>query len=263
MASLEGRLALVTGASRGIGRAVAKALAREGAHVVVTARTTGALEELDDEIAAFGGSATLLPLDLKAADRIDQLGPTLYQRWGKLDILVGAAGVLGPLSPLGHVTAEGWNLVMRVNLDANWRLIRTLDPLLTRSDGARVIVVSSGAASGGAGDLGAHVCGRDDQHADARQHRQPGAGAHAYAREGLPRRGSDDAARPRRAGADVRRAVSAGRDRDRRDILVPRVEGEAVRARVKHLTLTSFSLEGEGGRRPDEGRPRTRTAGLD
>jgi NAD(P)-dependent dehydrogenase (short-subunit alcohol dehydrogenase family) len=148
MASLEGRLALVTGASRGIGRAVAKALAREGAHVVVTARTTGALEELDDEIAAFGGSATLLPLDLKAADRIDQLGPTLYQRWGKLDILVGAAGVLGPLSPLGHVTAEGWNLVMRVNLDANWRLIRTLDPLLTRSDGARVIVVSSGAASG-------------------------------------------------------------------------------------------------------------------
>ncbi len=148
MSSLEGRIALVTGASRGIGRAVAKALAREGAHVVVTARTTGALEELDDEIAAFGGSATLLPLDLKAGDRIDQLGPTLYQRWGKLDIFVGAAGVLGPLSPLGHVTADGWNLVMRVNLDANWRLIRTLDPLLTRSDGARVIVVSSGAASG-------------------------------------------------------------------------------------------------------------------
>lgn len=146
---LNGRLALVTGASRGIGRAVAKALARAGAHVVATARTTGALEELDDEIQDFGGSATLLPLDLRKGDRIDQLGPTLYQRWGKLDIFVGAAGVLGPLSPLGHVTADGWDLVMAVNLTANWRLLRTLDPLLQRSEaGARVVLVSSGAASG-------------------------------------------------------------------------------------------------------------------
>ena len=146
--SLNGRLALVTGASRGIGRAVAKALAASGAHVIATARTTGALEELDDEIASAGGKATLLPLDLRKGDRIDQLGPTLFQRWGKLDIFVGAAGILGPLSPLGHVTADSWDAVMDVNVNANWRLTRTLGPLLQRSDGARVIFVSSGAASG-------------------------------------------------------------------------------------------------------------------
>lgn len=145
---LAGRLALVTGASRGIGRAVAKGLANAGAHVVLVARTQGALEELDDEIADAGGKATLLPLDLRKGERIDQLGPTLYQRWGKLDIFVGAAGVLGPLSPLGHITADAWDTVMDINLAANWRLIRTLDPLLQRSDAGRVVLVSSGAASG-------------------------------------------------------------------------------------------------------------------
>jgi NAD(P)-dependent dehydrogenase (short-subunit alcohol dehydrogenase family) len=145
---LTGRLALVTGASRGLGRAVAKSLAREGAHVIISARTQGALEEVDDEIRRAGGAATILKLDLKAGERIDQLGPTLYQRWGKLDILVAAAGILGPLSPLPHVTARAWADLMETNLNANWRLIRTLDPLLRLSDRARAIFVTSGAAAG-------------------------------------------------------------------------------------------------------------------
>jgi NAD(P)-dependent dehydrogenase (short-subunit alcohol dehydrogenase family) len=144
---LAGRLALVTGATRGIGRAVTIAYAREGAHLILVGRTVGALEEVDDEIRGLGGSATLLTLDLRQHDKIDALGPTLYTRWEKLDILVGNAGVLGPLSPLPHVTAEAWNEVLEVNVTANWRLIRTLDPLLRRSDAGRAIFVSSGAAT--------------------------------------------------------------------------------------------------------------------
>ena len=145
---LDGRIALVTGASRGIGRAVALAMARDGAHVIVTGRVGGALEELDDEIRAKGGTATLLQLDLRKGERVDQLGPTIYQRWGRLDILVGNAGTLGPLSPLAHVTEAAWTQVIETNLSANWRLIRTLDPLLQRSDAGRAIFVTSGAASG-------------------------------------------------------------------------------------------------------------------
>ena len=145
---LKGRIALVTGASRGIGRQAAIALAGAGAHVVISARTQGALEEVDDEIASRGGSATILQLDLRKADRIDQLGPTLYQRWPRLDILVANAGLLGPLSPLPHVTADAWEMVLDVNLNANWRLLRTLDPLLKRSDRGRVILVTSAAADG-------------------------------------------------------------------------------------------------------------------
>jgi NAD(P)-dependent dehydrogenase (short-subunit alcohol dehydrogenase family) len=144
---LAGRLALITGATRGIGRAVALAYAREGAHLILVGRTAGALEEVDDEVRALGAGATLLTLDLKSLDKIDALGPTIYQRWEKLDILVGNAGILGPLSPLGHVTADAWNEVLQVNLTANWRLIRTLDPLLRRSNAGRAIFVSSGAAT--------------------------------------------------------------------------------------------------------------------
>ena len=131
---LEGRIALITGASRGIGRAVALAFAREGAHVVLLARTQGALEEVDDEIREEGGTATLLPLDLRNGE--------------KLDILVGNAGILGPLSPLGHITTDAWMDVMNINLNANWRLIRTCDPLLRKSDAGRAIFVTSGASSG-------------------------------------------------------------------------------------------------------------------
>jgi NAD(P)-dependent dehydrogenase (short-subunit alcohol dehydrogenase family) len=144
---LAGRLALVTGATRGIGRAVALAYAREGAHLILVGRTAGALEEVDDEIRELGGSATLLTLNLKNHDKIDALGPTIYQRWDRLDILVGNAGVLGPLSPLGHVTADAWNEVIEINLTANWRLLRTLDPLLRRSPAGRAIFVSSGVAA--------------------------------------------------------------------------------------------------------------------
>lgn len=145
---LKGRIALVTGASRGIGRAVAKALARRGAHIIATARSTAALEDLDDEIRAEGGAATLLPLDLRRSDRIDTIGPTVFQRWGHLDILVANAATLGPLSPLPHVTADAWEMVMAINLEANWRLIRTLDPLLQRAEAGRAVFVSSAAAHG-------------------------------------------------------------------------------------------------------------------
>jgi NAD(P)-dependent dehydrogenase (short-subunit alcohol dehydrogenase family) len=145
---LKGRLALVTGASRGLGRAIALAYAKAGAHVIAVGRTQGALEELDDDIQKVGDPATLLTLDLRKGDMIDGLGPTIYERWGKLDIFVGNAAMLGPLSPLPHVTADAWQHVMDVNLTANWRLIRTLDPVLKRSDAARVILVSSGAADG-------------------------------------------------------------------------------------------------------------------
>jgi NAD(P)-dependent dehydrogenase (short-subunit alcohol dehydrogenase family) len=145
---LKGRLALVTGATRGIGRAVAVSFAKAGAHVIAVGRTQGALEELDDEIQKVGEPATLLTLDLRKGEKIDGLGPTIFERWGKLDVFVGNAAMLGPLSPLPHVTADAWQHVIDVNLTANWRLIRTLDPLLKRSDAGRVILVSSGAADG-------------------------------------------------------------------------------------------------------------------
>ena len=145
---LAGRIALVTGASRGIGRAVSIGLAKAGAHVVLMARTVGGLEEADDEVRALGGTATLVALDLKATDKLDALGPTILQRWGRLDILVANAGMLGPLSPLGHITAEAWREVIDVNLTANWHLVRSLDPLLRKSDAGRAIFVSSGAAAG-------------------------------------------------------------------------------------------------------------------
>jgi NAD(P)-dependent dehydrogenase (short-subunit alcohol dehydrogenase family) len=144
--TLQGRVALVTGASRGIGRAAALAFAQAGAHVVALARTSGALEELDDEIRAIEGNATLVPLDLSDAGGIEKLGPALLERWGRLDILLANAGVLGSLSPLGHVTDPDWAKVMDINVTANWRLIKSLDPALRASDSGRVILLSSGAA---------------------------------------------------------------------------------------------------------------------
>ncbi|MBK1865962.1 SDR family NAD(P)-dependent oxidoreductase [Aestuariivirga sp. YIM B02566] len=143
---LENRIAVVTGASRGIGKATALALAKRGAHVIAIARTQGGLEELDDEIKALGGSATLVPADVKDYPALDRLGAAIHERWGRLDILVGNAGVLGKLSPLGHIEPKTWDEVMAVNVTANWRLIRSLDPLLKRSEDGRAIFVTSGAA---------------------------------------------------------------------------------------------------------------------
>ena len=143
---LAGRIAVVTGASRGIGRACALALGRAGAHVIAVARTQGALEELDDAIRADGGAATLVPLDITDYDGLDRLGAAIHERWGRLDVLVGNAGTLGDLMPLGHVDPKVWNAVMAVNVTANWRLIRSLDPLLRASEAGRALFLTSGAA---------------------------------------------------------------------------------------------------------------------
>ena len=143
---LEGRIALVTGASRGLGAAVAARLAGAGAHVVLLARTVGGLEATDDAIRAAGGAATLIPLDLREFDKIDQLGAALHQRFGRLDILVAAAAVLGTLSPTGHVDPKTWQEVIDVNATANWRLVRALDPLLRLSPAGRAVFVTCAVA---------------------------------------------------------------------------------------------------------------------
>ena len=144
---LKGRIALVTGATRGIGQACAVGLAEAGAHVIALGRTQGSLEALDDQIfAATGEHATLVPIDLRKPEGLDPLGAAIHERWGRLDILVGAAGVLGALTPVGHLDPKGWDMIMAVNLTANWRLIRSMDPLLRASDAARAIFFSSGVA---------------------------------------------------------------------------------------------------------------------
>src|SRR5262245_42129035 len=137
------RIALVTGASRGIGHATALALGAAGAHVIAVARTVGGLEELDDAIRAAGSTATLVPLDLKDYAGIDRLAAAISQRYGRLDVLVANAGILGPLSPLDHVPPEDWEDVIAINITANYRLIRTFADLLKKSDAGRVVVVSS------------------------------------------------------------------------------------------------------------------------
>lgn len=140
---MAGRIALVTGASRGIGAAVARRFAAEGAHVVLTARTQGALEEVYDGIVEAGHAATLTPLDLTEFDKIDQLGAALFERFGRLDVLVGNAGLLGTLSPVAHGDPQVWEQVMAVNFTANWRLIRSMDPLLRMSEAGRAVFVTS------------------------------------------------------------------------------------------------------------------------
>ncbi len=148
---LTGRTALVTGASRGIGYFIAKGLAAAGAHVIAVARTVGGLEELDDEIKAENartgkGEATLVPLDLTDMAGIDRLGGAVHERWGKLDILVANAGILGVIAPVAHVEAKVFERVMNINVTSTWRLIRSVDPLLRLSDAGRAIIMSSGAA---------------------------------------------------------------------------------------------------------------------
>lgn len=143
---LAGRIALVTGASRGIGAAVAKRFAAEGAHLVLVARSQGGLEEVDDAVRAAGGTATLCPVDLTEFEKIDQMAFAMGERFGHLDVLVGNAGTLGELAPAGHVDPKLWAETMAVNVTANWRLIRGFDPLLRRSDAGRAIFVTSAAA---------------------------------------------------------------------------------------------------------------------
>jgi NAD(P)-dependent dehydrogenase (short-subunit alcohol dehydrogenase family) len=142
----DARVVVVTGASRGIGYTLAKAFGAAGAHVVAVARTVGGLEELDDAIKAEGGSATLVPLDLKDHDAIDQMGLALYERFGKVDVLVGNAGILGPITPVGHIKPKDFEELLSVNVTANYRLIRSLDPLLRQSPAGRALFLTSGRA---------------------------------------------------------------------------------------------------------------------
>ena len=157
---LSSRIALVTGASRGIGYAAARALAKAGAHVIAVARTQGGLEELDDDIRKDGGSATLVPLNLTDSDGIVRLAAALQERHGKLDILVGNAGVAGPSSPLGHIELKSWNDVMAINVAANFQLIRCLEPLLRQSDAGRAVFVTSAAASQANAYLGPYAASK-------------------------------------------------------------------------------------------------------
>lgn len=141
---LAGRLALITGASRGLGRALALKFAAEGADLVLVARTVGALEEIDDQVKALGRNATLVPLDITDFDALDRMGQALYDRFGKLDVLVGNAAMLGILSPLAHIDAKIWKSTFDLNLTANWRLLRSMDPLLRASPAGRAIFITSG-----------------------------------------------------------------------------------------------------------------------
>jgi NAD(P)-dependent dehydrogenase (short-subunit alcohol dehydrogenase family) len=146
MASLSGKVALVTGASRGLGQAFALHLAKAGAHVIATARTQGGLEELDDEIKKIGGSSTLVPMDITDFEAIDRLGAAIFERWKKLDILIGNAGVLGKITPVPHIDPQEWAKVMDVNVTSNYRLIRSMDVLLRQSEAGRAVFVTSGQA---------------------------------------------------------------------------------------------------------------------
>ena len=141
---LDGRVVLVTGATRGLGYAAALHLAGQGAHIVALGRTQGGLEDLDDAITAMGGEATLVPMDIKNFDGLDQLGGIIHERWGRLDGLLGNAGILGDITPAPHVEPKVFEDVFAVNVTANYRLIRSMDPLLRASDAGRAVFLSSG-----------------------------------------------------------------------------------------------------------------------
>lgn len=157
---LDGRVALITGASRGIGAAVARRFAAEGATVILVARTQGALEEIDDEIRSAGGHAVLMPMNLREFDVIDRMGAAVFERFGRLDVLVGNAAVLGGLSPVGHYTPKLWQEVMDVNVTANYRLIRSFDPLLRQSEAGRAIFTTSGVTEGAHAYWGAYAASK-------------------------------------------------------------------------------------------------------
>ena len=156
----DGKLALVTGATRGIGWAVAQALAAEGAHVLMLGRTQGALEELYDLIKKSNGEATGVPLDLTDGDALDRLGASIAERWGKLDMMVGNAGVLGPLTPVSHIDPDDLAKVLAINVTANARLIRAMEPLLMQADAPRAVFTTSGAAQKCRPFWGAYASGK-------------------------------------------------------------------------------------------------------
>jgi NAD(P)-dependent dehydrogenase (short-subunit alcohol dehydrogenase family) len=157
---LSNRVALITGASRGIGAAVAERFAEEGAHVILVARTVGGLEEVDDRVRAKGGTATLVPLDLADFDKIDQLGQSIFDRFGRLDIVVGNAATLGDLSPVSHFVPKVWDRVFALNVTANYRLIRSMDRLLRGSDAGRAVFVTSGVARHAVAYFGAYAASK-------------------------------------------------------------------------------------------------------
>ncbi len=157
---LKGRIAVVTGASRGLGYQAALGFAKAGAHVIALARTVGGLEELDDEINAVGGAATLVPVDITDFEALDRLGASIHERWGKLDILLANAGTLGVVTPLPQMEPKIFEKILAVNVTANFRLIRSLDPLLQASDAGRAIFISSGAARSTRAFLGPYAASK-------------------------------------------------------------------------------------------------------
>jgi len=150
MTALEGRVALITGASRGIGAAIARRFSAEGAHVILTARTKAGLEEVDDQIRAAGAeqSATLLPMDIRNREDIDKMGAAIMQRFGRLDVFVANAAILGEMTPLSQVDPDGWDEIIDINLTAQWRMIRSLEPALLASPSGRALFLTSGVSGG-------------------------------------------------------------------------------------------------------------------
>jgi NAD(P)-dependent dehydrogenase (short-subunit alcohol dehydrogenase family) len=221
---LTGRVAVVTGASRGIGYFIARELAAAGAHVIAVARTVGGLEELDDQIKAAGGQATLVPLDLADMAGIDRLGGAIHERWGKLDILVANAGVLGVITPIGHVEAKTFEKVMTINVTSTWRLIRSVDPLLRLSDAGRAIILSSNVAHSArafwapyaASKAAVETMMRSWAHETQSLPLRVNAAGHAG--PGRTRRGSGDAAAPLGDRQAHRAAGQPRIERDRADL---------------------------------------------
>lgn len=226
---LTGRIALVTGASRGIGFATAIALAQSGAHVVALARTVGGLEELDDEIKKAGSSATLVPLDLKDLDGIARLGAALNERFGKLDAMVANAGLLGPLSPLSHVEPKVWTELIAVNVTANWQLIRCMEPLLQKSDAGRAVLITSGASSKGEAYWGPYAVSKAALDAMAR----------SWAAENATKNLKINLFSPGAVRTRMRATAFPGEDRDK--LTAP----EAVAEKIVELCLPSVTETGQ------------------
>ncbi len=157
---LDGKIVLVTGASRGIGHAAALELGRRGAHVVAVARTVGGLEELDDAIQATGGTTTLVPLDLREHDAIDRLGQSIFERWGRLDGLLANAAMVGTITPVGHMRPKDFDQILSLNYVANYRLIRSLDLPLREAEAGRVVFMTTDVAARAPAYWGAYAASK-------------------------------------------------------------------------------------------------------